>query len=397
MIKKMMLAVLTGSMLMLSASSVLAADDITLKLNDLKLSSDVPPVIKSGRTLVPVRTVSTALGADVSWDDKSQKVTIIKNNDVIELTINKDVLTKNGQGSKIDVPAQIVNGRTMVPVAVIAEAFGAEVSWDNPSRTVGVTFTETKDGFTPEDLMLKSNEALQKEQTYKIAGNIAATIELEKNQSVDANIALEGAYNKTGDQQKTYVKEVISIPALLGTSQSGITIEIYTDGKAYWQKMEGQDWVKAELPLSIDQLTDFQDPQKIAEIAKQIGLQYVFGNDKEIDGKKYYTVMASFDQEKVKAFMHDILLKTLTEQLAEQSGNQTLSDTELDQINQIINSMDIIFNEKVYIDKETCLTSKIELDGRVAISAEGQNVLVTFLGDLDTYGFGEKVEMPDLK
>ncbi|KEO84036.1 copper amine oxidase N-terminal domain-containing protein [Tumebacillus flagellatus] len=91
---------------------------------------DVQPQVFQYRTLVPMRMIFEALGADVSWDDATQTATAAKDGTVLRLTIGKNVATKNGVPMGLDVPAQLVNDRTMVPVRFVAESFGDEVLWN---------------------------------------------------------------------------------------------------------------------------------------------------------------------------------------------------------------------------------------------------------------------------
>lgn len=112
---------------------------ITVILNGEKVLFDQEPIIKDGRTLVPIRAIFEALGASVEWNQETQTV-IAKRADVeIELTIGMNIITVNGKSKTMDVSAQLVSGRTMVPARVIAEAFGCSVSWDNDTRTVFIT------------------------------------------------------------------------------------------------------------------------------------------------------------------------------------------------------------------------------------------------------------------
>lgn len=111
-------------------------DTISVLVNGVAISFDQPPVIQDGRTLVPLRAIFEALGAEVAWDGTTNTVAAARSGIGISLQIGANEMYKNGTAIAVDVPAQIMNGRTMVPVRVIAEAFGAEVQWDAQSRTV---------------------------------------------------------------------------------------------------------------------------------------------------------------------------------------------------------------------------------------------------------------------
>ena len=112
---------------------------ITVTLNGTPLSFDQAPIIQNDRTLVPLRVIFEALGADVAWDDWTQTVTAVKGEVTVKVTVGKNAMFKNGQTIPLDVPAQIVNDRTLVPVRAVSEAFDCSVDWDDATQTVTIS------------------------------------------------------------------------------------------------------------------------------------------------------------------------------------------------------------------------------------------------------------------
>jgi len=94
------------------------------------------PTIINSRTMVPLRSIFEAMGADVSWDNATRTALGQRDGTSISIAIGSNLLYVNGRAVSLDSPACIINNRTMVPVRAIAEAFQADVDWDNPSRTV---------------------------------------------------------------------------------------------------------------------------------------------------------------------------------------------------------------------------------------------------------------------
>ncbi len=114
-------------------------EDIRVIVNGDEVAfPDQKPAIVNDRTLVPLRAIFEALKAEVAWDDETKTVTSKKGDISISLAINSDQLYQNGTPKTLDVPAQIMNGRTMVPVRAISEAFQCQVGWDQNTRTVTV-------------------------------------------------------------------------------------------------------------------------------------------------------------------------------------------------------------------------------------------------------------------
>ncbi|GBF32636.1 chitinase [Desulfocucumis palustris] len=102
------------------------------------INFDVPPTIEEGRTLVPLRAIFEALGANVGWDGATQTVTATKGQVAITLVIGGKAY-KNNTEVILDVPAKVVNGRTLVPLRFVSEALGAGVDWDGNTETVAIT------------------------------------------------------------------------------------------------------------------------------------------------------------------------------------------------------------------------------------------------------------------
>ena len=94
------------------------------------------PIIDDGRTLIPVRAVSEILGANVDWNsDWYQAEITLKGREII-VPLYSDIAYIDGTEHELDVPAQLINDRTMVPLRFIAEALDVDIDWDGDTRTV---------------------------------------------------------------------------------------------------------------------------------------------------------------------------------------------------------------------------------------------------------------------
>ncbi|MGE5701903.1 MAG: stalk domain-containing protein [Clostridia bacterium] len=118
-----------------------AADSTAVKviLNGKPLSFPVPPVIKNGTTLVPLREIFEALGASVTWNAETRTVSASKANTTIRLVIGSKTATKGKQNIALSQPAQIMNGKTFVPLRFVSEALGAQVKFDAATKTITIT------------------------------------------------------------------------------------------------------------------------------------------------------------------------------------------------------------------------------------------------------------------
>lgn len=104
-----------------------------------EIIADVPAVIKDGRTLVPARSLSEALYAEVQWNEAEQTVYINRGEDIkIRLQVNNKVSLVNGEEITLEVPAEIHNSRVLVPVRFIAESLKAEVGYFSVGQIITI-------------------------------------------------------------------------------------------------------------------------------------------------------------------------------------------------------------------------------------------------------------------
>jgi len=116
----------------------LAAAPFVVTVNGTPVRADVPPLIQRGRLLLPARAVFGALGADVSYDGKTGHVMVRRGSLSVQITIGSALALVGQVPVSLDVPAQIYDGRTMVPLRFVAQGLGATVRYEAASRTVAI-------------------------------------------------------------------------------------------------------------------------------------------------------------------------------------------------------------------------------------------------------------------
>ncbi|MCF8010886.1 MAG: copper amine oxidase N-terminal domain-containing protein [Clostridiales bacterium] len=102
-------------------------------------SLDVAPKIKEGRTLIPLKGVLDELGASLSYNGAKNQVTVASNNQKIILNIGEKTAIKKGKTIKMDQPAVIENGRTLIPLRFVGERLGYSVDWNGETQKITVT------------------------------------------------------------------------------------------------------------------------------------------------------------------------------------------------------------------------------------------------------------------
>lgn len=129
-------------------AAVFAEGEITVLVDNTAVESDVPAQIISDRAMLPFRAIFEKFGADVDWDGEYQIITAVKGATVLNLRIDKPIMvridldTQEMEQITLDVPPQIVNDRTMVPVRAVMEALEANVDWDPNGRVVKINSRE---------------------------------------------------------------------------------------------------------------------------------------------------------------------------------------------------------------------------------------------------------------
>ncbi len=116
----------------------LAAASLMVTVNGSPVRSEVPPLIRQGRVLLPARAVFNALGAGVSYDGKTGHVMVRRAAHSIQITVGSAEAIVDGRPAHLDVPAQVYDARTMVPLRFIAQSLGATVSYRAAERTVAI-------------------------------------------------------------------------------------------------------------------------------------------------------------------------------------------------------------------------------------------------------------------
>lgn len=135
MLKKLLIVC---ALLLFSASSAFAAETIQITVDGKNVVFEQQPVLQDDRTLVPLRAIFEALNAHVKWIEDSQTAVAEKRSNYISIQIGNKEMYKNGSPIPLEVPAQLINGRTMVPLRAVAEALDATVEWNNATNTITI-------------------------------------------------------------------------------------------------------------------------------------------------------------------------------------------------------------------------------------------------------------------
>jgi len=188
--------------------------NISISLNNNIIEFDTKPQIINGRTMVPLRAIFEALGAAVDWNEKKQMITATRNETTIKLTINNATMHVNDNAITLDSPACLVDGRTLVPVRAISEAFEIQVEWKEIKPTTPIVYDDLSANVNQINDMISKGlyiEAMQEcEQT--IAWHVCSPDDIELLNSLKASANEKyNAYLKAENDKKTLANAGVSL------------------------------------------------------------------------------------------------------------------------------------------------------------------------------------------
>ncbi|MEG6567959.1 copper amine oxidase N-terminal domain-containing protein [Thermoanaerobacterium saccharolyticum] len=134
-----------------------------MKANGREIKFDIPPVVKSGTTLIPVRAVVESLGANVNWDAASNTVTITKGDKTIVFDLNNSKVYVNGTEVTISMPAMEISNRTFVPLRFIAESLGVKINYDDNTGNIDIEDDNTQNSTVSQDVYGQTDETVSQE------------------------------------------------------------------------------------------------------------------------------------------------------------------------------------------------------------------------------------------
>jgi hypothetical protein len=123
------------------AGVVITVDCPTAYVNGVPVTLEAPPTLVNGRVLVPFRFLADALKASITWEEATQRVQATFGGVTVVLTVGVQSAYVNEAMEEIDVPPQLKNGRVLVPLRFLTEHFGWQAKWDSSSSSATITST----------------------------------------------------------------------------------------------------------------------------------------------------------------------------------------------------------------------------------------------------------------
>lgn len=202
-----------------------SAQSISIIMDGEKVSFDTAPIVKDGRTLVPLRGIFEEMGLTVAWKNDTRTATISGYEFIIELKENAKTAVVNGKNLQLDVPAQLHQQRMYVPLRFVSESVGSQVAWNENNKQVVINTGKVKDI----DAFL---EKLSEVETKSFSAHILLEQFMKLN---------DDTMNMTMDMEMDFVLEpfgtyqVSKATISDGSIEEEVLIEAYMSEKGFYQ------------------------------------------------------------------------------------------------------------------------------------------------------------------
>jgi hypothetical protein len=146
------------------------------KINGKSVTMSAPAQVVGGSTMVPLRFISEAFGCDVQWDSHLSTATVTLVDQIIEAPVGQNYAVINGEKTEVQVPAQLINGSTYVPLRFISENLGAKVDYNTNTRAIAIamkTYVNKEQDF---EMVLPTNWIVDKETTEGVEMSAHGTL-----------------------------------------------------------------------------------------------------------------------------------------------------------------------------------------------------------------------------
>ncbi|WP_139491936.1 N-acetylmuramoyl-L-alanine amidase [Brevibacillus dissolubilis] len=264
-------------------------ETVHMMIEGKRVESDVPPLIQNGRTLVPVRVIAEGLGAEVGWEPETQTAKIVREKQEVVLTLGKKQAWVNGQAVKLDSNPLLQDGRMLLPLRFVGEALGMTIGWDSQAHTVVAN--------KPISLKLNGKDFGGSYKAYKWEEKLLVPVD-----SIGQSLGLPAGLGKKLSSTKIIDSTLVAPLA---------DVEEVLDGKIEWNSERGQITVERYYELDSIQLegerllidtdkpitpeiTTMQSPERIV-----IDLKHTVLSDELAHGDKEIRIPSSEASESV--------------------------------------------------------------------------------------------------
>lgn len=266
--RRLLTLLLSVVFLWVSSAPVLAvpapsAPVVRVFLDGAQMNFDVAPVVENGRTLVPVRPLSEALGFTVTWDEAEQLVSLTRDGTTIVLWVDSTKVLVGDKESHLEVPTRVVNGRTMVPLRFISETLGSHVTWNGQASAASIISDSSLRAMLLKSLQTPVNQITE--------GEFQTSMAIQGDGIPGSGITIDSELTFTSHIYKNemYVKATTQLPF----APASVSEVAAFDGTIYTRASASGAW----------KMAGTYDPANIGEAAAYTGMQRLNGLNLQAD------------------------------------------------------------------------------------------------------------------
>lgn len=222
-----------------------AAKEVKIEIDGKAMvPKDMPAVIIDGRTMLPMRQIAQELGCEVNWNEAAKQIYVMRGSDIIVFTVDSKTGYENGKEFTMDVPATIVNDRTMLPVRALADALHLNIKWDDPNRIVSIQSGDT----------VVKDEPKAPESGQTTAGTLTG-IQTPSGKDADQTFTIQadgpmGRYEKTFVDDQKIVLDFYGAKSSLPSEITKTNSDIVTGIRTATHENNGDSFTRVAFDLS---------------------------------------------------------------------------------------------------------------------------------------------------
>jgi hypothetical protein len=266
-----------------------------------------------------------------------------------------------------------------------------------------------RDGLTVYDMLNKVSQNVIEKKTYKVTTNIDTTSTAKSEEAEDTVINMKKVQEIQFEAPETiYTKDTTTMKNPETDEDMNITSEVYMKDRIMYIRADGQEkWTKMDMNPMMNELQSvmggsMNNTTLTKEQLDLFGMYAKYEADEKIEDKDYYVVSVDIDNESFKEIIKMIAAnvkeaenkdKKDIDEFIDESNNQEMVKQMIDSL---IENMEMNMKCKYYIDKETKLYGKMNLEMEMNMNFMGMNNETKATAESKYYDFGEELKFPEI-
>jgi len=339
-----------------------ALGSVTLDINGKAYKPSSEIYLENGVTLVPLDVIGNMLGCETAV---GENIVLKENGQTLQMQVNSTTAMVNGASRTMPIAPRTVEGQIYVPLRFVLESLGAQVGWNGETSQVSVSYNETRNGMTAEEIMAKSSAAMIEANQYKMLTDLDTSVKVKTDipnmEALNMSMNLNGTVEAWMQIQPVlmYLKQNMTIetPDAPNPVPQAIETQMVMNQDGLFMTMPNIGWVKVDLGgLNMEELMQqsmTQDPTAAMQQMRDMGMIVSFGQDQEKNGKKYWVLKATVNGN----ILDSEYFKNITQQMPVMPEGMDLQQM-LDNFN-----VDLFYD--MWIDQETFYADYMNMTGDI--------------------------------